>query len=147
MSVRIQHVQADDFESWLALWKQYQNFYQVQIDPSVSEQTWARLCNPAEPMYSVLAWSQGQAIGMVNWIFHRSTWTTGDYCYLQDLYVSPEARNLSVGRQLIEHVYQDAEKHQCSRVYWLTHESNQDAMHLYEKVADRSGFIQYRKQL
>jgi hypothetical protein len=34
-----------------------------------------------------------------------------------------------------------------SRVYWLTHESNETAMKLYDKVADKSGFIVYRKPL
>jgi hypothetical protein len=33
----------------------------------------------------------------------------------------------------------------CSRVYWLTHETNSTAMKLYDKVAARSGFVQYRK--
>jgi hypothetical protein len=30
-------------------------------------------------------------------------------------------------------------------VYWLTHETNTDAMRLYDGIADRPGFVQYRK--
>ena len=33
----------------------------------------------------------------------------------------------------------------ASRVYWLTHETNTDARVLYDRLAERSGFIQYRK--
>ena len=35
----------------------------------------------------------------------------------------------------------------ASRLYWMTHESNETAQMLYNKVADRPGFVQYRKKL
>ena len=50
-----------------------------------------------------------------------------------------------IGHALIEHVYADARRRGASRVYWLTHESNHTAMQLYDRIADRSGFIHYRK--
>jgi GNAT superfamily N-acetyltransferase len=86
-------------------------------------------------------------MGIVHIVFHRSTWTPGDYCYLQDLFTVPAYRGRGVGRALIEHVYQFAGDRRASRVYWLTHETNATAMALYEKLADRSGFIQFRKHL
>lgn len=46
----------------------------------------------------------------------------------------------------IEHVYADAKRVGVSRLHWLTHESNHDGMRLYDRIADRAGFIQYRKQ-
>jgi GNAT superfamily N-acetyltransferase len=99
-------------------------------------------------MYAALAYDgEGQALGLVHWLTHRSTSTTGDYCYLQDLFVTPEARNRGVGRKLIEHVYRESGAVGCSRVYWLTHETNHEAMRLYDHVADRTGFVQYRKAL
>ena len=86
-------------------------------------------------------------VGMVHWIFHRSNWTIGDYCYLQDLFVAPGVRGGGVGRALIESVYEAARRAGSPRVYWLTHESNAEAITLYDRVADRSGFVQYRKVL
>ena len=86
-----------------------------------------------------------QALGLVHSIYHRSTWTTGHYCYLQDLFVADDARGRGIGRALIEHVNADARHRGVSRVHWLTHESNHNAMHLYDRIANRSGFIQYRK--
>jgi len=81
----------------------------------------------------------------VHYLSHRSTWTAGNYCYLQDLFVDQGLRGKGIGRALIEHVYDRAREMGCSRVWWLTHETNTDAMKLYDKVADRSGFVQYRK--
>lgn len=98
-------------------------------------------------MFAALAWRDGEAVGLVHWIYHRSCWTTGDYCYLQDLFVQPSARGAGVARALIEYVYAEAESHDAARVYWLTHESNTTAQILYDRIAVRTGFIQYRHVL
>jgi GNAT superfamily N-acetyltransferase len=64
---------------------------------------------------------------------------------LQDLFTVEAARGKGVGRALIEEVYRRAADAGCSRVYWLTHETNATAMKLYDKIAEKSGFIVYRK--
>lgn len=147
MTIDIRPITQADFDAWLPLWKGYQAFYNVDIAEAVTRTTWARLLDPAEPMHCALAIVGGQAVGMVHWIYHRSTWTTGNYVYLQDLFTASEARGKGAGRALIEHVYADARAHDAARVYWLTHESNHTAMQLYDRIADRPGFVQYRKVL
>ncbi|MBO9352944.1 GNAT family N-acetyltransferase [Bordetella petrii] len=146
-SADIRPVSAADFEAWLPLWKGYQAFYKVDIADAVTRTTWARFLDPAEPMHAALVYHDGRAVGMVHWILHRSTWTTGDYCYLQDLFVASDVRGGGHGRALIEHVYAQAGAAGAARVYWLTHETNHTAMQLYDRIADRPGFIQYRKTL
>jgi GNAT superfamily N-acetyltransferase len=146
-SVEIKVIDAGDFDNWLMLWKGYQRFYQVDIQDAVTRQTWARFLDPAEPMHAALATVGDRALGLVHTIYHRSTWTTGDDCYLQDLFVEEGARGFGVGRALIEHVYEDAKRHGAPRVYWQTHESNHNAMQLYDRLAHRSPFVQYRKPL
>lgn len=134
-----------DYEAWLPLWQKYQEFYKASLPVEVTRESFRRMMDPAEPCRGALAWQSEQAIGMVHWIFHRSNWSLGDYCYLQDLYVDEKSRGLGVGRVLIEHVYEQAQQQKCSRVYWLTHETNRTAMQLYERIAERSGFVQYKK--
>ena len=107
-TAEIRPIVAADFDAWLPLWKGYQDFYRVSIDDAVTRNTWARFLDPAEPVHAALAYESGRAIGMVHWIYHRSTWTAGDYCYLQDLYVDQDARGTGAGRKLIEHVYAEA---------------------------------------
>lgn len=141
----IRAVTAANFEAWLPLWKGYQAFYNVDIDDAVTRTTWERFLDPAEPIYAALAYDNGRAVGMVHWIFHRSCWTAGDYCYLQDLFVAQDVRGGGHGRALIEHVYAQARAVNAARVYWLTHETNHTAMQLYDRIAERSGFLQYRK--
>jgi GNAT superfamily N-acetyltransferase len=147
MSVSIRALAAADYDVWLPLWKGYQEFYKTNIPEEVTRVTFARILDEKEPMFAALAWVSGEAAGLAHWILHRSNWTVGHYCYLQDLYVASGRRGLGLGRELIEHVYAEAHKAGCARVHWLTHESNVNAMLLYDRIADRSGFVQYRKQL
>lgn len=144
----IRPLTADDRDAWNPLWEGYLRFYKASIAPATSEMTFARLTGGSEPMGGFLAIdAEGRAVGLVHWILHRSCWTVGDYCYLQDLFVSENQRGGGVGRALIEAVYAKAAEEGAARVYWLTHETNTTAMTLNDKVAERSGFIQYRKIL
>ena len=129
---------------WLPLWKGYQRFYEVDIDGETTDLTWRRLMDPSEPMFVFGACADGRLVGIVHFLFHRSTWTTGDYCYLQDLFTAPDARGAGAGRALIAAVCERATSQGASRVYWLTREDNATAIALYDKVALRTGFIQYR---
>ena len=141
----IRPVPAGERTDWEPLWRGYQTFYKVDLTDETSDVTWARLHDPHEPMGVLGAYVDGRLCGIVHYLFHRSCWTIADYCYLQDLYVAEDARNLGLGRALIAAVEDKARAAGASRVYWLTHETNAAARSLYDKLADRSGFIQYRK--
>ena len=131
--------------AWEPLWKGYQTFYQVTLSADTTDVTWKRLHDPAEPMFVLGAYVNETLVGIAHYIFHRSCWTIGDYCYLQDLFVAPETRGQGLGRALIEAVYCAAIAAGASRVHWLTQESNHGARALYDQMAERPGFIQYRK--
>lgn len=144
------HVRAatpQDFDRWLPLWRGYQRFYETDIPHETTLATWQRMHDPHEPMHAALAEIDGALVGFVHFIEHRSCWTTGNYMYLQDLFTDAAVRGRGVGRRLIEHVYAEATARGCARVHWLTHETNTPAMILYDQVATRSGFVQYRKIL
>jgi GNAT superfamily N-acetyltransferase len=134
-----------DFDAWLPLWRGYQAFYRVDIAEAVTRETWRRFHDAGEPMDAALAEVDARVVGIVHVIEHRSCWTSGNYLYLQDLFPDPDARGRGVGRALVEHVYAQASARGCARVHWLTHETNATAMQLYDRVAERSGFVQYRK--
>lgn len=145
--MQIRMAREADFAQWLPLWQGYQVFYKTAIAEAVTAKTWARFLDPSEPMHCAVAEVDGKLVGMVHYIYHRSCWTEGDYVYLQDLFAAPELRGQGIGRALIEHVYAQAARAHASRVWWLTHESNTQAMQLYDRIADKSGFVQYRKML
>jgi GNAT superfamily N-acetyltransferase len=143
----IRSVRPADRPRWEPLWKGYQVFYKVDLPAEVTDLTWRRFFDGLEPVHALVA-EEGEAlIGVVHYLFHRSTWMVGPICYLQDLFTSEAARGKGVGGALIETVYKEAAAAGASRVYWHTHETNATARSLYEKVATLSGFIQYRKEL
>lgn len=143
----IRPLELADHEAWHALWRGYQAFYGVDIAAPVTRETWRRLLDPAEPMHGLGATLDGRLVGITHLVLHRSTWTTDDYCYLQDLFTAEHARGRGVGRALIEAAYGHARAAGAGRVHWLTQEGNHAARALYDQVAERSGFIQYRHLL
>lgn len=140
-----------DYEAWLPLWDGYNAFYGRQditaLDSTITRTTWARFFIDHEPVHAFVAEQNGQLIGLVHYIFHRSTTRLTDVCYLQDLYVNKDLRGAGVGRQLIKAVYDAAQTAGSTRVYWQTQDSNTTARTLYEKVAKHLGFIVYSHEV
>ncbi len=145
--VTIRGLQAADYDAWLPLWRDYQKFYEADIPEETTRITWSRMLNPREPVFGALALTENRVAGIVHWLYHRTCWTIGNNCYLQDLFVALEHRGSGTGRKLIEHVYAAARTGGCAKVYWLTHESNTTAMLLYDRIATRTGFVHYEKLL
>jgi GNAT superfamily N-acetyltransferase len=145
--VAVRPARPADRAAWETLWQGYLTFYRQNLPPEMTQITWARFFDPAEPMHALVAEGEGGLLGFVHYIFHRNTWMANDVCYLEDLFTAEAARGQGVGRALIEAVYERARAAGSGRVYWLTHETNATARSLYERVAERSGFIQYSKDL
>jgi GNAT superfamily N-acetyltransferase len=143
----IRAISTQDYAAWLPLWRGYQAFYSVDIPDTVTQSTWSRMLDPSEAVHGALAVLDGKAVGLVHFLFHHSTWTVGNVCYLQDLFVTPDVRGQRIGERLIGHVYDAARAAGSPEVYWLTHETNTTAMKLYDRIADRPGFVQYSKTL
>jgi GNAT superfamily N-acetyltransferase len=140
-----------DFAQWKVLWDGYNAFYgrhgETALSDEITERTWARFFDNDEPVHALVAALDGQLLGLVHFLYHRSTISVGPVCYLQDLFTQESARGKGVGRALIEEVYARAAQAGASRVYWHTHHTNATAMQLYDKVAEHSGFVVYRKML
>lgn len=147
----IRPVQPTDFDQWKILWDGYNAFYgrvgESALPDATTHMTWSRFFDTYEPVNALVADEDGRLLGIIHYIFHRSTIAIAPTCYLQDLFTLEAARGNGVGRALIEQVFGRARQAACGRVYWLTHETNETAMRLYDKVAEKSDFVVYRKPL
>jgi GNAT superfamily N-acetyltransferase len=145
--VTIRAIQQTDFAAWQPLWNGYNAFYGRQgttaLAPEITQATWQRFFDPAEPVFALVAQAEGRLLGLTHYLYHRSTTRIELTCYLQDLFTTPDARGQGVGRLLIQGVYQAASADGIRRVYWQTHETNAAGRLLYDKVARHAGFIVY----
>jgi GNAT superfamily N-acetyltransferase len=149
--VRVRPIARSDRAEWQPLWDGYNAFYDrsgpTALPRDITEMLWRRFFDETEPVHALVAEQGGEVVGIVHYLFHRSTTQMNDVCYLQDLFTAEGARGKGVGRALIEAVYERAKAAGSGRVYWQTHETNATAMQLYDKVAEKSGFMVYRKTL
>lgn len=150
-SIVIRPVQEEDFPAWKSLWDGYNAFYAREgptaLPAQVTQTTWSRFFDAYEPMHALVAESGGTLLGLAHFLYHRSTIQIDPSCYLQDLFTVEAARGKGVARALINEIYDRTRQAGIARVYWQTHETNATAMQLYDKVAEKSGFVVYRKLL
>jgi GNAT superfamily N-acetyltransferase len=148
--VIIRPVAAGDFDQWLPLWDAYNAFYgrsgPTALPRSVSESTWKRFLDPAEPVHALVADREAQVLGIAHYLFHASTTSVEPVCYLQDLLTTELERGRGVGRALIEGVAERAAAAGATRLYWHTHTTNATARRLYDQVATETGFLVYARK-
>jgi GNAT superfamily N-acetyltransferase len=145
----IRPVLRGDYPAWKSLWDGYNAFYgrtgATALPDDITQMTWARFFDAYEPMHAIVAEGADGLLGLAHYLYHRSTIQLGPSCYMQDLFTLEAARGKGVAHALINDVYERAHAAGSRRVYWQTHETNVSAMRLYDKVAEKSGFIVYRK--
>jgi GNAT superfamily N-acetyltransferase len=144
---KVRPLEAKDYAAWRPLFEGYIAFYKSQVTDEVIKTTWARLLSDEAGTHQGLVVVDGtdRPFGIAHILFHRSTWSPTHYCYLEDLFVDPAARAKGAGRALIHAVYAEADKRQATRTYWATQEFNYRARGLYDQVATKSPFVQYRR--
>lgn len=144
----IRPVATDDEAAWRRLWTAYLAFYETVLPEEIYRSTFARLTGGgANEFAGLLAILDGKPVGLAHYLFHRSCWTINNVCYLQDLYADPQVRGTGIGRALVEAVYAKAAEAGAPEVYWMTQEFNATARRLYDRIADKTPFIIYQKNL
>ncbi|MCS3605657.1 GNAT family N-acetyltransferase [Erwinia rhapontici] len=147
LEISVVPVQEADYSAWLPYWLSYQKFYGVELPEETTLATWGRFFDADEPMYCAVAKEGETLLGFVHYVFHRSTWSVSDFCYLEDLFVAANSRGKQTGKHLIDYVQRQASERQCGRLYWHTQEKNVTAQRLYDWVAEKPGVIEYRMPL
>jgi len=146
--MRIRDATAADEAGFRRLWDAYLAFYEVTLDPAVTDQTWARILDPASPLSARLAVdAAGQVQGFAVWHHHIASWHLAHDLYLEDLFVDPAARGTGLGRALLDDLFALARARGFGRIYWHTDEGNARARSLYDSYAPADGHIRYRMKL
>lgn len=137
----------EDKAEWLPLWRAYLDFYKQALDDEITDLTFARALESGENLNLLVAKSDSRIIGFATYVLHRSSWARDWYCYLEDLFVAADQRGRGVARALIAAVAEAGKAKGAERLYWVTDEANKTAQALYEKLATKTDFIQFRRDL
>lgn len=134
-----------DRAAWETLFRAYIKFYQRDLPDTRYDTAWSEF-QSATTLHALGAKLDSRLVGITHFFIHPNT-SGPDVCYLQDLYTDETTRGRGVARALIHAVETWARDQGCSRLYWMTHESNTTARTLYDKVAQNRGFIRYQIEL
>jgi GNAT superfamily N-acetyltransferase len=138
---------AAEADRWHELFRAYNLFYgahAAQLPETVYATTWNRILDPGTAPYGLAARDgDGRPVGLAHYLYHTSTWSTRETCYLEDLYVDDAVRGRGYGRALITAVAAAARDHGAAGLYWLTEATNVTARRLYDTLATESGFVRY----
>ena len=74
-----------------------------------------------------------EIIGIALYFFAYFTWV-GKSLYLDDLYVTPEYRNMGIGNELLNHIFKLAKDENCRRLRWQVINWNTKAIEIYKKL-------------
>jgi GNAT superfamily N-acetyltransferase len=143
--LEIRPLKMTDRTQWQALWQGYLRFYRQSLAPEITDGTFARLVEGARQSHGIVAQRDGRLLGFAHYLFHASSWSAPDICYLEDLFVDPAVRGQGAGRALIHAVYAAADLARAGSVYWMTQEFNADGRALYDTLARRTSFIRYER--
>jgi GNAT superfamily N-acetyltransferase len=118
MELTVRSTRTEDAQAWHALWRGYCAALDGAVSDKVTEGVWQRILASNEPVWCLLACRAGnEPVGFANYVLHPHTWSLQPVCYLEDLFVAPEARSSGAGRALIEGIVALGRRHGWRRVY------------------------------
>jgi GNAT superfamily N-acetyltransferase len=139
--------QATDAQAWLDLWRAYCRELHGEVSDEITEGIWQRIIAPEQTTWCLLPYRNGEAVGFANYILHPHTWSLQSVCYLEDFFVMPEVRGDGAGRLLMETLVVLGKERGWRRIYWHTHENNDRARALYDRLTPRTDYVRYDIEL
>ncbi|MCB5201553.1 GNAT family N-acetyltransferase [Neorhizobium sp. T786] len=142
--VVVRGARPDDEAAWRKLWSDYLTFYELTLDPAITDATWAKAMSDRSAIFMRVAESDGSVVGFTLSLTHEGTWISNLDCYLEDLFVDEAARGKGAGRALLDDLVALCRQNGWSRLYWHTAENNKAARKLYDSYVETDDHIRYR---
>jgi GNAT superfamily N-acetyltransferase len=143
MAIEVRAPQAGDRAAWDRLYAGYADHYRVDQTPAMRDVVWGWLMDPAHGTKGFVAVSVGVPVGLAHYRpFARPlSATTGGF--LDDLFVSPEARGTGAAEALIAAVAGEGRARGWSVIRWITAGDNARARKVYDRVAQATPWVTY----
>jgi GNAT superfamily N-acetyltransferase len=143
MTARVRNVTAGDEKIWSTLYSGYRSFYKLPEDAGAVARTWQWVMNGEHGMVGLVATTDDVPMALANLRWFAEPLTSTMALYLDDLFVSPDARSAGAGRALLRRTAEIAAEGDASVVQWITAADNATARRLYDAVARETAWITY----
>lgn len=113
---------------------------------STPEHLQRTLFAPQPAVFGLIAELDGAPVGFAVYFFNYSTWQGQHGLYLEDLYVTPQARGVGAGKALLQRLAKIAVEKDCGRFEWSVLDWNTPAIDFYDTLGAKpqSEWIRYR---
>lgn len=142
----VRGIEPHDEAAWRRLFRDYGVFYETHFADDVLDHVWQQVRDGAG-VHALVAEQDGEVVGIAHYRSHPDTFSTGRDWYLDDLYVDPAHRGGGVATALIEHLAQLARATGPGKLRWITAESNERAQRVYDRLATRTTWVTYEREL
>lgn len=101
---------------------------------------------PRPAVFGLICSDGATPVGFAVYFSNYSTWQGQHGLYLEDLYVSPNARGQGAGKALLQHLAAIAVDRGCGRFEWSVLDWNTPSIQFYESLGAKpqSEWIRYR---
>lgn len=138
----------EDKHAWRELYEGYRRFYKMPENPQVAETVWQWILDPSHATECLLAREPtGRMVGLAHFRDLPRPLSATTAGFLDDLFVTPDARGAGVADALIAAVSDIGRERGWSWLRWFTAEDNYRARALYDRVADLSQWKTYQIDL
>lgn len=144
MSVRIVRLEQHHRSEWEALYAGYANFYRTEQTPEMRARVWSWLHDETAELEALVAVNADEKlIGLAHFREFSRPLSATKGGFLDDLFVTPEARGSGAARALLDALAAEARTRGWSVVRWITADDNYRARGLYDKLSTRTNWVTY----
>ncbi|WP_442577500.1 N-acetyltransferase family protein [Mesorhizobium sp. ASY16-5R] len=144
-AVTIRPALPKDRAAFLEMWRDFVSLAPDEPgNPQMGERNWDRVADAASGLRCIVAVDADDVPqGFTLFLTFPFTWSKGDACYLQDIFVKAENRGSGAARAMISHLEQLGREAGWFKIFWMTQPDNFTAQRLYDKVAQRMDYLRY----
>jgi ribosomal protein S18 acetylase RimI-like enzyme len=135
MEYSIRKCEIADLPKLIILCQKHAQFEQADYDPKGKEEGLKKeLFNDSPKLFCLVVASGTEIVGYVTYTFSYSTWSAGDYLYMDCLFLEESARNFGIGEMLINALKEIGKEKNCVNMQWRTPQFNERAIKFYNRI-------------
>ncbi len=145
MTLTVNNISRQDRTRWQALYHGYAEFYQVPMNDEILDTVWGWIHDESHPFFGLIAKdAAGNALGFMHCRQMASPLRGALVGFLDDLFVTPDARGQGVVEALYDSLRELARRQGWPFVRWITAEDNYRGRAVYDRLSDKTDWVTYQ---